>query len=271
LSAIKPTIGLGVLSWRGAASLEQALKSYAAEDFFSLFADVLIYLPDPDEAVLKIANAFPARIETDARNEGILAGMEQVARRLQTDYIFLTENDCPLLESRAESARQISKAIDLLSRGEAKMARMRHRQLPGEAFGTLNKYKRYFPAKDTMAAKLRRVLRPGKAKRLAGTSVYADPGPHKKFPNWITDAGDGFYLVESSIMPWTNQSVIINREFFLSVLLPHCYSVPFTRGANGFRNMEVEMNNSGFWRKSGWKIACAPGLLTHKRAESRGY
>lgn len=270
------SIGLGTLSWRGIGSLRAALKTYADADFFSLFDEAMIFLPEPDEDAVKIAQQYPYRIETQPDNLGILNGMEEIAKRLNTDYIFFTENDCPLIEPRAEAKRQITKALDLLSRentcqNNVSMARMRHAVHFGEKFNIYDKYLRYFPVPDTIPAKLRRILRPQKAKRLCGNAIYAHPQPALKFPEYISDAQDGFYLVDAATMAWTNQSIIVRRDFFLETIIPYCKSVPLRRGANGFKAIEVELNRSKFWTQSGWKIACGPGILTHKRMENREY
>ncbi|PHS77013.1 MAG: hypothetical protein COB56_04910 [Robiginitomaculum sp.] len=266
-----PSVGLGVLSWRGNHSLDAALATYQKADFFNLFDDCMIFLPDPDKDVKNIAAKYPLRIEEDPANLGILVGMEEIAKRLKTDYIFFTENDCPLLEPRAEAERQIKKSLSLLVSGQAKMARMRHVKKYGETFNIIDKYYRYFPKPDTMTAKLRRLFRPEKAQRLSGAAIYGCDNPAQKFPKNITNVGDGFYLVDAAVMPWTNQSVLIERNFFLDTIIPYCKSIPLGRNINGFRSIEIELNRSKFWTKSGWKIACGPGLLTHRRANDRGY
>lgn len=266
-----PTVGLGILSWRGHRSLDAALSTYKKADFFSLFDECMIFLPDPDEDVKKVATKYPLRIETDPGNYGILVGMEEIAKRLKTDYIFFTENDNPLLESRAEARRQIAKAQELLMSDQAKMARMRHVKNYGETFNIIDKYYRYFPKSDTFTAKLRRLLRPEKAHRLSGAAIYGCDNPAEKFPKVITDAGDGFYLVDAAVLAWTNQSIMIERDFFLNTIIPYCKSIPLGRNINGFHSIEIELNRSKFWTKSGWKIACGPGLLTHQRANDRGY
>lgn len=265
------TLALGILSWHGHASLRQALTSYKQANFFSLFDDVMAFLPDPTPKVIAVCEEFSVRYETQTENKGILDGMEQITQRLSTDYIFFTENDCPLIEPRAEAKRQIEKAIALLADDRAIMARMRHTKEFGETFDTIDKYRRYHPDTASFMSGMRRLLRPGKAKRLSGTSIYAGPGHPERFPKQIENVGDGFYLVDASIMPWTNQSVILAREVMRDRILPYCKSVPFGRNINGFRSIEIELNNSDFWVKSGWKIACGPGLLTHKRAQDRGY
>lgn len=264
-------IGLGILSWRGHRSLNQALETYQKQDFFSLFDEAMIFLPDPDDDVMAVARNYPLRIETSAKNGGILLGMEEIANRLETEYIFFTENDNPLVETRAEAKRQIRTALEILSNDQACMVRMRSVRNFGETFNIYDKYLRYFPNPDTLEAKLRRTLRPAKARRLCGAAIYAEDAPNEKFPNHITKLENGFYLVDTASLAWTNQSILIKREFFRNTILPYCKSVPFKRGINGFRSIEIELNNSKFWTKSGWKIACGSGLLTHKRADDRGY
>ena len=265
------TIGLGVLSWRGHRSLDAAMSTYQKVDFFGLFDECMIFLPDPDQNVRDVAAKYPLRIETDPNNAGILTGMEEIAKRLKTTYIFFTENDCPLLEPREEAQRQITKATKLLMQDKACMARMRHVKNYGETFNIIDKYYRYFPEPDTLLAKLSRTTRPAKARRLSGAAIYGTANPAQKFPKDIESAGDGFNLVNTAVMPWTNQSVLIKRDFFLETIIPYCKSVPMGRNINGFRSIEIELNRSKFWTNSGWKIACGPGLLTHRRADDRGY
>ncbi|NNC36460.1 MAG: hypothetical protein HKO02_03305 [Hyphomonadaceae bacterium] len=265
------TVGLGILSWRGHKSLRLALDSYLDRDFFALFDEGMIFLPDPDKYVRAVADEYPLRIETSPENKGIMAGMEEIANRLETDYIFFTENDNPLLENRVESKRQIEKALDLLHDDTACMARMRHIKHPGDKFTTLHKYKWMHPTPDNFVGKLRRAFRPAKARRVSGTAIYAEDYPDQRFPDSIQNVGDGFYLVDADTLPWTNQSILIKRSFFIETILPYCKENPSNRTANGFPTLEIELNRSKFWLRSGWKIACGPGLLTHERVNDRGY
>lgn len=265
------SLGLGMLSWHGHASLDAALQSYAKEDFFSLFDECMLFAPEADKKVIATAQQYPIRIESAPDNKGILAGMTEIAERLTTDYIFFTENDCPLVESHESARQQITTALELLHRGRACMARMRHTRQFGETFGTYDKYLRYFPTPDSFPARIRRTLRPAKAKRLCGTSIYVEDHPDQKFPKHITKAENNFYLVDAAVMPWTNQSILVQRKFFLNTIIPYCTSAPLRRTINGFRNLEIELNQSRFWTQSGWKIACGTGLLTHKREDDRGY
>ena len=58
------SVGMGILSWRGYKSLSNTLQSYQEADLFSLFDEVLVFLPDPDESVIAAAPAQYAHANT---------------------------------------------------------------------------------------------------------------------------------------------------------------------------------------------------------------
>ncbi len=263
------SIGLSILSWRGAEALTVSLESYAETDLFSLFDETQIFLPDPDAAVLNITKAYPIQVKTEPQNLGIMENMARAAACISCDYILMLENDCPIIESLAEAERQITKSLALLQNDNVIMARLRSVRHPGQAFPGLGKYQKLFS--DTFAAKLKRLTRPDKAQRLTGYALYDSHSPALRHPNYFHDAGDGFHLVDASVMPWTNQSILIHRETFLNQILPIARNISTSRGANRLPNLEVELNKAKGWRQSGWKVACGPGLFTHERVGERGY
>jgi hypothetical protein len=269
MSTGKPSIGMGILSWRGAASLDYALGSYSASGLFNLFGERAIILPEPDEAVKSIAAQHPLTSYEFDRNLGIAGGMRAVAETLSTDYVLFLENDCPLIESYEAAEKQIAQSIEALEAGAAFMARLRSRREPGELFNTLEKYQNYWA--DGLKPTIRRTLRPLKAKRLCGTAVYARSDPHLKHPNYISRYDDDSYIVSPKAMPWTNQSILLRRRDFLDVILPFVESQALTRAINGFHNIEIELNQSRFWTGSDMNIFCPPGIFTHKRLGDRGY
>ena len=264
-----PTIGMGILSWGGAGSLKNSIASYKTENLFSLLDESVLVLPEPDEVILDVSKSFPGDVKTFPKNLGIGPGMKAVAEALSTDYVLLMENDCPLIESHEEAARQLHKATELIDSGQAIMARFRSIREPGEPFHVKSKYSRYYG--DGVLPVLRRLIRPGKAKRLVGSSVFFEDNPAKAFPRYIKHAGDNFYLISAKNMPWSNQSILLKRNVFLNTIMPYVESSPSRRRVNGFRNIEIELNRSKFWLNSGWSTACGPGLFTHSREEYRGY
>jgi len=247
------SIGLSILSWRGAEALRPALESYQNAGLFDLFDQAQIYLPDPDNAVMDVASKFDVETKTSPKNLGIMGNMIAAAEQLSTDYILMLENDCPLIEPLDEVKRQLKISIDLLEREDVIMSRLRSVREPGQAFTGLEKYRRLYDG----------TLR----------SFFMYDGQHsiERHSEHFEFVGDKTYLVDASIMPWTNQSILINREVFLNKIIPMAMSVKTKRHANRLPNLEIEMNKSRMWHRSGWKIACGPGLFTHERIGDRGY
>ena len=263
------SVGVSILSWRGAETLRPSLESYAAANLFGEFSDAQLFLPDPDKAVLDVANQFDIQISTTPQNPGIMENMATSADAMSTDFILMLENDCPLIEPISEVRRQIKKSLELLEQENVMMSRLRSVREPGQAFTGLGKYRSLNDGSNK--SRITRRLRPDKVRRLSGYGLYDGPDSIARHPNHFEDVGDGFYLVDASVMPWTNQSILIHRETFLNKIIPLARSVKTKRHANNLPNLEVEMNKTPLWRNSGWKIACGPGLFTHERIGDRGY
>ncbi len=263
------SIGLSILSWRGAEALRPALESYAKVGLFHEFDEAQVFLPDPDQAVLDVVRDFDVQVRTSQQNLGIMENMVAAAAQLSTDYILMLENDCPLIEPIAEVRRQIARSIELLNCKDVIMSRLRHVRDPGQAFTGLAKYRKLHDG--SLRSHLTRLFRPDKTRRLAGYALYDGPGSINRHQKHFQDMGDGFYLVDTSIMPWTNQSILVDRHRFLNEIIPVARSVKTNRHANDLPNLEIELNKTSLWRSSGWKIACGPGLFTHERIGDRGY
>jgi len=263
------TIGLGVLSWRGADSLDSTLESYAKIDLFSLFDEVAVFLPDPDEKVLEVAKNYPVTIHRALENLGILENITTTIECLSTEFFLFVENDCPIIETRSEAKKQIERSLELLEREDVIVSRLRSIRQPGEDFDGLTKYRALY--EGGLTSSLKRILRPGKIKRLSGYARYDGAEAMKRHGSSFEDLGDDNYLIDCAVMPWTNQSILMRRDIFLETIIPHARQVKTRRGANKLPNLEIELNKGTFWRNSGWKILSGPGLFTHRRHEHRGY
>lgn len=276
----KPTIGLGILSWEAHKTIRQTLASYQQENLFSLFDQSLIYFNDIGKEDRKIAaeNGLPC---AGGPNLGIFGGMKGIAKYLEDmDYILFLQNDCPMVEGYEEMHRQLSTAIRLLEEGRIDMMRIRHRWKVGEGFD-LHKYLRYFGVSElhpnfsleetgiskeelpeTHLKKIRRILRPRKAKKLQGMSAYLEQKPHLVHPH-IIEKTDNVFIVDSSAIPFSEQPFLIGRNF-LNTLFDYVEKHPRSRTANGFQTMEVPLNVA-FWKNSGFKVGVSTGIFTHNR------
>jgi len=263
------SLGLGVLSWKGWESLEAALESYAKADFFSLFDEQVLFLPEIDDRGRGVGARFGMRFEGSDANLGILGGFRALASAMTSDIVLLLENDCPLIE-RADVARErVETARRALAAGEVDVFRLRSRLRPGQRFQAKRKYEAMFPAPGDpparrLAASLHRAVRPDKARRLAGGAVYAEAAPEARHPNVIERRPEGWWRVSSAVMPWTNQSIMVRREFFLDTILAYAAARPSSRTVNGFPDIEKELNRP-WWRKGGFRVGVGEGLFTHER------
>jgi len=273
------TIGLGILSWKSHATLINALSSYQAAGILSLFDERIIYFQDITEEDRDIAARFGLQ-SFGGPNIGIYEGMKKIASLLNTEYVLYLENDCPLVESLDETRRQLGVAVDLIASARIDLMRMRHRWDFGEGFA-LEKYCRFFPTSvigqefmhpekldyASRSVKLvRRMLRPLKAKKFIGRSVYVEESPDKLFPNQIERAFDDVFVVDSCCMNWTNQSIFFRKDFFMETIVPYVDTHPSSRTCNGFQTPENVLN-SPWWRKQHFKIGVGKGLFTHKRID----
>ena len=255
-------MGIGILSWRGYDSLRASLESYRAADLFSLFDEALLFLPEATEEGRGVAAEFGLPFREAPDNLGILGGFKALASSMRSDVLLLLENDCPLIEPRAEAARQLALARDAVWRGEVVAFRMRHVAHPGQKFAAVRKYRRYHG--PGLLPALRRMLRPGKARRLAGSAVYAEAAPETRFPDMIRRRPQGWLSVSAACLPWTNQSIVVRRDVFLNTIVAEAEANPSPRRVHGFPDIEKEWNRPR-WRRSGWRIGVDKGLFTHER------
>ena len=275
------TVGLGILSWRAHETLRKTLESLSIE-FLACFHDKVIYFQDIDTADRKIAAEFGFRAE-GGPNEGIGYGMMHVVDVIQADYAVVLQNDCPLIVPAKEAVAEIAGAIRLLETKQADLVRLRHRWLGGELFGYPKKYLKVYGAKsvdkhfrpelygikpsdykDTPVKKLRRIAGYVKAKRLRGSAVFVEQFPQIIHGDVIKKT-DEFYIIDSSVLYFSDQPFMIEKEFFMNTLWK--YGASHASSAN-YRNGKMGLEESlhtAWWREQHFKIAQGTGLFTHQR------
>lgn len=256
------SLGIGILSWRAHQGLSDILGGYSEAGLWDHFGERLIWFQEQNDQDKAIAFAHGLPFDGSPDNHGILGGFKNLASALSAEILLLLENDLPLIEDQDEVARQIAIAADMLDTGDAQVVRLRHRKKPGQKFDTLGKYRRYHG--EGAGPMLRRHLRPGKARRLAGTALYDQDHPETAFPDLIRARAGGGWLISSACLPWTNQSIMVRRDFFLGTIIAHAEAHPSRRQVNGYPDIEKEWNTPR-WRRSGWWIGATEGLFTHER------
>lgn len=276
----KKTIGLGILSWNAHETLKKSLDSYPV-DFLNGFHERVIYFSDISDTDKKIANDYGWHYSGGV-NEGIAGGMKRLAQNMTSDYILLLQNDNPLCEDTKFAIDHIRDAVALMDDGKADLARMRHRWMVGEGFADVSKYLKYYDVQNIsddfiasehnnlktkpkpIAKLLKRFFKPKNAKRFQGRSVFTESNPDKIYPN-VIQKQDDFYILDSSVIDFTDQCLLISRDKWLNVFVPYVESNPSsTRSSNGFQAPELCINGP-WWRSQNFKILQGRGVFTHAR------
>ena len=268
MQSIKPTVGIGIMSWKNPAVLARTLETYFSQGLFQAVDDHLLLFQEASPEDTALADQWGLRYIATNENRGIYGGVKKLAETIQTDYVLLLEDDCILIEDADQVKRQLEVAVQRLAAGEVDVYRLRHRFEPGEKFDTLNKYKRYYtlPGESFNVKKcLRRLVRPFKYRRLMGSAVYAhDQLSARPYTAFIQKQNEGDYIIASSVMNWTNQSILCSRKWLLETILPYVEQNPSRRTVNGFQDIERSLNGR-WWRQQRFKIGVGLGLFSHKR------
>ena len=206
-SVVNSTVGVGILSWKSHKTLEKSLQSYQEIGFKDFFDEVKIIFQEISEEDKKLAEKYGYNYVGIEKNVGIQEGHNLICQNLNTDYVLVLENDNPVVESRETVYKRLCQALELLEKNTIDIMRLRHRWNFGEGF-SLEKYLNFFNIQQihrkynyiepksslitNLFKSLKRFLRPDKAQRLAGYSIYCEQFPERLFPEYIKKI-EGFY------------------------------------------------------------------------------
>lgn len=272
------TIGLGILSWKSHKTLEKSLESYEKINLKNIFDEVKIIFQEITEEDKKLAKKYGYNYVGTHNNLGIQYGHKLIHDNLSTDYVVVLENDNPVIVDRETFKQRIENSIVYLENNEIDLMRLRHRWDFGEGF-SLDKYTDFYEVKNlhekyssnkiistffTPVIKLfKRFIRSEKALRIAGYSLYFEKEPQKIFPKYIKKIDEEIFSVDSYILTWTNQSVLLKRKFY-GELIDYAYANPSSRTSNNFQDLEKPLNCK-WWREQNYKIGVCEGIFTHNR------
>ena len=268
-------IGVCILSWKGYDSLQNAPMTYQEHGFISMFAQFKVLLPEGTNEGIEICKKFNVEPVVFEENLGILGGFEAMGNALTTKYGIFLENDLPLYENAVETFRQINDARSAFENGDIIHATFKHRDNPNTLDALIAKTSRYYPRENAASlerimANMRRALRPKKALKLVGATVYYRKDAQELCPQYIKKCENGAFIIDAKVLNWSNMAFMINREFFLEKIINFAKEANTKRRINGFKNLEIEMNST-YWKNSNWKTMVHQGLFKHERQSYRGY
>ncbi|MBP5791648.1 MAG: hypothetical protein J6W80_05280 [Kiritimatiellae bacterium] len=256
------TISLGLLSWRAHETLVKTLSTYS--QLREMVDEAVIYFNDITDSDREIAAKYGFRAAGSGANLGILGGTLGLARELKGDYVLLVQNDNPVNVPAEVLKERLGNAVALLDSGEAAMVRLRDRFDP--SFSDECKYLKMYPGedgKDSIALKLRRILRPLKARRMAGRAPAALKRPDLRHPAIFTLAR-GTFITDSRFTNYSDQPFIAPRPLVMELLEYADANKEGTRTLNGRYVPEIVINGPD-WRRRKLKVAISEGIFAHAR------
>ena len=255
-----------IMSWKSPKTLEATLQTYIKESLFDFFDEVIILFQEISAEDRLLADKYGLRYISTDQNIGIYGGIKLLAETAVNDYILLLENDCILVEPHSVVSVELNRSLNRLRLGEVDIYRLRHRWQPGEKFDTVRKFRDYHLPRSFWA-KVKSELRPFKRRRLIGTAPYVfDDVSQAHYIRYVQRQIEGDYIIDSAVLPWTNQSVLCRRDWLLSIILPYVCTYPSGRALNGFQDVERALN-CRWWRRQGFKIGLGLGIFSHERLD----
>ena len=270
----KPSVGLGILSWKARETLRASLESHRAAGLLEMFDDSLIFFQEISDEDRALAAEFGIRAVGVRENLGIMGGIVKIAELLTTDYVLFLENDVRTIADNATIRRQLTAALDNMESGAVKYTSLDDghyhaaRQLQGKRY---EQYVSFHPSLvagvgDSPIKRIKRTLLPRKADRAAWGAVYMQEGA--LFPHLMKWLPNGHWAVSTRVVTWKNRVPFFPRQWFLRELIPLAKSKPSARLVNGKSDLERDVLNRRWWREQPWRVGISDqGLFVHSRMD----
>ncbi len=287
VSIAKPygkTIGLAILAYKAPETTRASILNHLEHGLYELFDRVVVCFQAVSDEDLAMARECGVEAVGRQENLGIQAGFRWAWETLKTDYVLILENDIPVCVSPESMRAQLELSLRYLEEGKVDLVRLRNRFNPGKQNRFASMYSRFWPVREPDARWartepldaapnwkkfLRRLVRPGKAVRWSGRSPYIEAHPDRLFPRHIGKLSEDYYVVDSWVLPWTNQCTLVSHALF-GKLLDYADAHPSRHIQNSEGNkmptLETPLNRF-WWRLKHFKIGMPEGVFTHRRLD----
>jgi hypothetical protein len=269
-------LSVGVLSYRAHLTLRRALELHQRAGLPALAGEFFVYFNALCAEDERIAQDFGVDHCGSRDNLGIYGGFRGIAERATRPYVVILENDIVPLGGADIAGCLQSCLSDMLTHG-IKVFALHSRAKPGQG-RIWRKYVRCFPVHDPIndeieaqklpvLARLRMLAEHGYFSKFRGTAIYAEKHPERAQPKAIKRLASGNYLTDSRFRNWTNQSLLVERDFFIKTICRFVEEHPDLRLVNGHQDIERSLNS---WR---WRLRREPlghaadGIFTHARLD----
>ncbi len=100
------------------------------------------------------------------------------------------------------------------------------------------------PAKAAPFSQLKMFLEHGGIDRFKGASLFCERHPDEVQKDAVRKLPSGNYVTDSRYRNWTNQAVLVERQYFLDVVCRRVEEHPDPRLVNGHQDIERALNST---------------------------
>jgi hypothetical protein len=267
---------IGVLSYRAHRTLERTLASHRASGLFHLPARYFVYFNAMDDADRQRAERWGIEAAGAPVNGGIYGGFRAIAERTATAYLLVLENDVEAIAAPATTAACLATALGDMRREGIPVFCLRSRERPGQGMSGARKFARAYGVEEPLHSGIvarraswwdRLAMRRKHLTldRFIGNAVYVETAPERRFPQAWRRLPSGNLVTSSRYRNWSNQAVLVRRDFLLNVVLRRTATHPDPRTINGAQDIERALNRP-WWRRQQVPMGHArDGIFTHAR------
>ena len=277
-------LSIGVLSFGAHRTLEHALTSHKAAGLDHATDDFFIHFNAMTEADAALAARFGVRASGSAANTGIYGGFRAIVEAARHPYVLVLENDIVSVTSPQATHDALASAVADMKAYGLKAFSMRSRAEPGQGIEVaIEKYARCFAIRDPLRDDLKQV-RPSLLSRavmavkyldfdsFVGAAFFIERDPDQVHPRAIRKLASGNFATTSRFRKWSNQSVLVERQFFLDVICARVEARPDRRLVHGHQDIERAIVGGriglGWWQRLGVPMGQAgTGCFSHSRLD----
>ena len=267
---------IGVLSYRAHRTLERTLASHRASGLFELPARYFVYFNAMDDTDRDLAERWGVEAAGTPANGGIYGGFRGIAAATRTPYLLVLENDIEAIAGPEATAACLRTALADMRAEDIPVFCLRSRARPGQGTSGARKFQRCYGVEEPLHAGIaarraswwdRLAMRRKHLTldRFLGNAVYVEAAPERRFPQAWRRLPSGNLVTRSRYRNWSNQAVLVRRDFLVDEVLERTATHPDPRTINGHQDIERALNRP-WWRRRDVAMGHArDGVFTHAR------
>ena len=279
------TVGVGILSWKSEQTLRSTLRSHAEKGLFNLFDRALIHFQEFRPQDEDLAREFRVDWVGSEKNRHIGGGFYKLIRELDTDYVFLLEDDLTVDKSADDLYEALSDGIHLMESDEIDLLQCRRR---GNLQRTYTKFWRIhefdtevndFPADrfyrvSAPGRVIKRLQRPFDADRMMGKAPWVERRPERVFPRQIRRVPALYhdvFVLTGRATKWSNPAILAPRNVLLEIYEYICDQTPGFEDFGLSLEKLINKRHRQWWLTAGYRVGVTKQILIdHDRKTDGG-